>query len=285
MLSLPFPIPMNWRKTLCKENERGLRRRNSFCSLLACGLEPKDNSVLFLQSDVVFAFSSYVESLPLRIGLDSGEQYQHQSSFANASIQRQNCKAWQQGWRLCESARSSLLSRLNDRGYHDVQCNTYDSFRSTKQMYPWGKTRFSTWRWLAISSITSIGNTTFTSTFPSPKCLWVELELGCEVGRRIMSLSDGKKKMSKSSQTQYSNISIIGLLWGEDARRRLSRANPGVHQASQDGLFAGIIVLNACWIWRFLDWTKSSDPRFTICSPSWLRPPISRWKPCMSSTK
>ena len=61
-----------------------------------------------------------------------------------------------------------------------------------------------------------------------------------------MSLSDGKKKMSKSSQTQYSNISIIGLLSGEDARRRLSRANPGVHQASQDGLFAGIIVLKAC---------------------------------------
>ncbi|CBK24694.2 uncharacterized protein [Blastocystis hominis] len=29
------------------------------------------------------------------------------------------------------------------------------------------------------------------------------------VGRRIMSLSDGKKKMSKSSQTQFSNISII----------------------------------------------------------------------------
>lgn len=30
-------------------------------------------------------------------------------------------------------------------------------------------------------------------------------------GSRIMSLSDGTKKMSKSSQSQYSNISIIGL--------------------------------------------------------------------------
>ena len=29
-------------------------------------------------------------------------------------------------------------------------------------------------------------------------------------GKRIMSLSDGTKKMSKSSQSQYSNISIIG---------------------------------------------------------------------------
>lgn len=31
-------------------------------------------------------------------------------------------------------------------------------------------------------------------------------------GSRIMSLSDGTKKMSKSSQSQYSNISIIGRL-------------------------------------------------------------------------
>lgn len=33
--------------------------------------------------------------------------------------------------------------------------------------------------------------------------------------KRVMSLSDGTKKMSKSSQSQYSNISIIGtlLLW------------------------------------------------------------------------
>ena len=31
----------------------------------------------------------------------------------------------------------------------------------------------------------------------------------CE-GSRIMSLSDGTKKMSKSSQSQYSNITIIG---------------------------------------------------------------------------
>ena len=29
-------------------------------------------------------------------------------------------------------------------------------------------------------------------------------------GSRIMSLADGTKKMSKSSQSQYSNISIIG---------------------------------------------------------------------------
>lgn len=32
-------------------------------------------------------------------------------------------------------------------------------------------------------------------------------------GSRIMSLSDGTKKMSKSSQSQYSNISIIGDDW------------------------------------------------------------------------
>ena len=32
--------------------------------------------------------------------------------------------------------------------------------------------------------------------------------------KRVMSLSDGTKKMSKSSQSQYSNISIIGMFCG-----------------------------------------------------------------------
>lgn len=110
-------------------------------------------------------------------------------------------------------------------------------------MCPWEKIRFNMWRWLAISSTISIENTTFISIYLSLKCLWVELVLGCEIGRRIMSLSDGRKKMSKSSQTQFSNISIIGLMQCRSVKYRLSGANSRMHQASQDGLFAGLIVM------------------------------------------
>ena len=57
-----------------------------------------------------------------------------------------------------------------------------------------------------------------------------------------MSLSDGKKKMSKSSQTQFSNISIIGRTKKRFVKCRPSRANSRMHQASQDRLFARLIV-------------------------------------------
>ena len=99
----------------------------------------------------------------------------------------------------------------------------------SRQMCPWEKIRFNMWRWLAISSTTSIENTTFISIYQNLKCLWVELAVGCEIGRRIMSLSDGKKKMSKSSQTQFSNISIIGVMQCKSVKHRLSRTNSRVH--------------------------------------------------------
>lgn len=229
MLLPLFPTQRNWRKTFCKHIERIVKGRNSFSSLLACGLEPRDNSVLFVQSDVTISLFCSVECLPLWIGLDFGKQHQYQSPSTHAPIQRQNRKAWQQGGCVCQSAGSSFLPSLNDRRYHDVQRNAYYSVRFSRQMCPWEKIRFNMWRWLAISSTTSIENTTFISIYLNLKCLWVELALGCEIGRRIMSLSDGKKKMSKSSQTQFSNISIIGLMQCKSVKHRLSRTNSRVH--------------------------------------------------------
>ena len=229
MLLPLFPTQRNWRKTFCKHIERIVKGRNSFSSLLACGLEPRDNSVLFVQSDVTISLFCSVECLPLWIGLDFGKQHQYQSPSTHAPIQRQNRKAWQQGGCVCQSAGSSFLPSLNDRRYHDVQRNAYYSVRFSRQMCPWEKIRFNMWRWLAISSTTSIENTTFISIYQNLKCLWVELAVGCEIGRRIMSLSDGKKKMSKSSQTQFSNISIIGVMQCKSVKHRLSRANSRVH--------------------------------------------------------
>ena len=139
MLLPLFPTQRNWRKTFCKHIERIVKGRNSFSSLLACGLEPRDNSVLFVQSDVTISLFCSVECLPLWIGLDFGKQHQYQSPSTHAPIQRQNRKAWQQGGCVCQSAGSSFLPSLNDRRYHDVQRNAYYSVRILKTDVPVGE--------------------------------------------------------------------------------------------------------------------------------------------------
>lgn len=56
-------------------------------------------------------------------------------------------------------------------------------------------------------------------------------------GSRIMSLTDGTKKMSKSSQSQYSNISIIGLIdsfvWCKDSPEQIQEC---IKRAKTDSL-------------------------------------------------
>ena len=75
-----------------------------------------------------------------------------------------------------------------------------------------------------------------------------------------MSLSDGKKKMSKSSQTQFSNISIIGRTKERFVKFRPSRANSRMHQASQDGLFARLIVRIQWFPWMVHRLDKDARP-------------------------
>ena len=139
MLLLLFPTQRNWRKTVWEHSVSIVKGRNSFSSLLACGLEPRDNSVLFVQSDVTISLFCSVECLPLWIGLDFGKQHQYQSPSTHAPIQRQNRKAWQQGGCVCQPAGSSFLPSLNDRRYHDVQRNAYYSVRILKTDVPVGE--------------------------------------------------------------------------------------------------------------------------------------------------
>ena len=80
----------------------------------------------------------------------------------------------------------------------------------------------------------------------------------CE-GSRIMSLGDGTKKMSKSAQTQYSNITIIGAPLGVCLTRRLPRAHPTVHQARKDGQSLRLLVAQPARMKSRLDREKRPE--------------------------
>ena len=112
-------------------------------------------------------------------------------------------------------------------------------------------------------------------------CGW-GVRVSADVGRRIMSLSDGTKKMSKSSRSQFSNISIIGAHL-QLLLCRLSGADLRVHQEGEDGFSPRTIVaVDGSFA---VDLTEKSGLRCTICFPSWLPPRTAVWKPPTLSSR
>lgn len=81
--------------------------------------------------------------------------------------------------------------------------------------------------------------------------------------KRIMSLSDGTKKMSKSAQSQFSNISIIGTI-SSFSQRKISRSASASASSERRRIAFRVSRRDIPWK-QLVDWRRRSVPRCTIC--------------------
>ncbi|KAK8803981.1 hypothetical protein WA171_000074 [Blastocystis sp. BT1] len=157
---------------------------NAFISLLACGLEPTDNTVIFVQSDNAYHCElSWILENNVNINrLLRMHQFKDKTAKAAQSGNKDDVFANPMG----------LLS------YPVLM--TADIMMYNATHVPVGEDQI---QHVEIArDIIDHFNHKYNLGFNLPVPEVFE-------GKRIMSLSDGTKKMSKSSQSQYSNISII----------------------------------------------------------------------------
>ncbi|KAK8826344.1 hypothetical protein WA538_001483, partial [Blastocystis sp. DL] len=157
---------------------------NAFLSLLACGLEPNDKTVLFIQSDNAYHCElSWILENNVNINrLLRMHQFKEKTARAMAKGRKEDVFA-------------NILGLLS---YPVLMAADIMMYNATH--VPVGEDQI---QHVEIArDIIDHFNHKYNVNFNLPIAEVFE-------AKRIMSLSDGTKKMSKSAQSQFSNISII----------------------------------------------------------------------------